>query len=301
MVSNVEWLNENAGRNFPIREDMSRYPVTSGGVAVTDFQFPNFVIVDFLLTVPTDSQPAAAYLATVLKAGTLLTLVFNTDSGIRLASVTIDTSAHVRNQAYYLSGYAPYEDSRGMIVIGDLSNLSDVVPDGVYNFSMSTAAMETTVIRPDVRGVRSIQINDQDNLSEKLYGDVTLISGNNIRMTYDSATNSVLISAISGDNMDEQCACSQYTAKNNIVRLVNGRPIDEVIIAEGECISASMSGNTLTLTDTCSKPCCGCPELESITVALRNLEISVQNIKTSVDQLNVYVTDFVKNVVMLVP
>lgn len=296
MAINVEWLNQNALRNYPVHEDMTRSPVDPGG-AIIPIQMPNYLIVDFVASIPSALFGVDIYLASLMKAGGFLTYVFNVGSE-RIFSAVVDISAHARNQSYNMSGYSPYESSFGVLVVGDLSDLETDVADGIYTFTAETCRMEPCVARVDTAGVTSVRVREQGMDSDKLVGDITLAAGSNIRLEYDEANNVITINAISGDNMSDECDCDEYVFTNNIVRTVNGLPVQSVSLIAGENMEISVSGNRLTFKDTGATPCCGCPELEAITVGLKNLELSIKNMQESSAQLNNYISQFVSSVIL---
>ena len=132
-VLNSEWLNQNAMRAYPFKEDMLLMPVDGGGTVIPSIRLPNYVIVDFVMVVP-DVSGTHMYLSQFAMIGNLITLIMNDQAGLQVATISINTSTHVKNKAYALSGYGTYEDAAGKIVIGDLTHIKDDIADGLYNF-----------------------------------------------------------------------------------------------------------------------------------------------------------------------
>lgn len=295
---NAEWLNENSLRAYPIKEDSLRMPVDDDGVVLTDIVLPNFLLVDMVLTT---AEPAGlrVYLAQIAYVGDLITLVFKDASDVQIASVTVTPSAHSKNQSYVFAGVDTYEDARGTVVLGDLSGLSDALAEGLYTFTLETAELEARVIRPDLRGVRSLQTVNNDAESALIYGHVRLLAGYNVRLSYIEETNTIRIDGISGEGLNDECDCEDLLGQNNVIRTINGIPIEDLIIqGDGSCVEVNTSGNTITIVDKCSEPCCDCPELEFLTQSLQILEGTITRLESYSQELESRITQFVTNYVL---
>jgi hypothetical protein len=272
-----EWLNQNAYRAYPFAEDTRRVSIT------TQVTVPDYLFVDYILTVAGDATLAVRMEQLAFVAG-FLTCVFVDQSGSRVCTLAVDTNTHETNQSYALTGQDTHEDCRGKAVLGDLTNLRQDLPDGAYTFEQ--AVLETSTVRPDIRGVRSLQTASGDVVSEYIYGHVRLIEGSNVRLTYLPTCNGIRIDAISGAGFNEQCECDEQYQLPDCVRRINGINADDVeIVGDGKCVDVSVSGNQIMITDTCSQPCCGCPELEFITTHLDLLQATVQRVEDYADVL----------------
>jgi hypothetical protein len=273
-----EWLNQNSYRAYPLREDTSQ--VSTDG---TETLLPTYLFVDFILTVPGDAS-FSAHIGELAFVGGFLTCLFVDADGTTICTLTVNTNVHTRYQAYELTGQGAYEDARGKAVLGDLTQLRNDIPDGVYTFT--DTMLETTTIRPTIRGVRSIQTASGDMLSERIFGHIKLIEGTNIRLTYLPDQNGIRIDAINGVGFNEVCECDEQYQLPDCVRRINGINAEDVqIIGDGKCVNVSVSGNTITIEDTCSAPCCGCPELEFITTHLDLLQSTLRRVEEYADVL----------------
>lgn len=292
-VINQEWLDRNSSRAYPFKENMQRIPVGSGGTLIPDAQIPNYVIADLVLTVPGDA-PARAYVSQIAIAGNLLTLILSDFDDTQIASLAVDTDAHTTYDGYNITGTGSYSDVRGRIVLGDLSSLSSDIAEGVFTFTPAQTELEASVVRPAVRGVRSLKVNDNGAESDFIYGHVKLLAGSNIRLTYLSGYNTIRIDALDGEGFSEECECDPAVGQNNIVKTINGIAIEDAeIIGDGECVNVNTEGNKIVISDTCSAPCCGCPELEFITDSLKILETTMDNLQNYSQQLSERISNFV--------
>ena len=297
----LEWLNENSLRNYPFRENATLIPSDVGGVALEGIRLPNYLIVDFVLTMPKD-LPQHVYLSQFTKAGKLLTFVIADSGGSVITTVTVLEYLTIGvNQEYDIFGSFGYSDVRGKLVTGDLTRLDEDLPDGLYTFQLDTAEFEYTTIRPAVRGVRSLQLDNDGALSGYIFGHVKLLAGNNVRLTYLPAYNAIRIDAISGGGLNEECDCATVIGRRNIVRTINGIAVEDLTIeGDGQCVTVVPSGNKLVISDVCSTPCCGCPELEFLTQQLKVLDVTISNLQSYANQLHNQITTFVNAFVLTI-
>ncbi len=71
-VSNLEWLNLNSLRAYPFKEDASLRPVN----VVGDIRIPNSLVVDMILTIPSD-EDVSVYLSRLVYAHPTLIFYFS--------------------------------------------------------------------------------------------------------------------------------------------------------------------------------------------------------------------------------
>jgi len=292
---NIEWLNQNSLRAYPLKEDVSRVPT-----GLTDVTLPNYVIVDFILTVAGDPS-VRLYLSQLAYVGNLLTFVISDALSSQVATCTVNVNTHVRNTGYNIVGSDEYSDALGRMVVGDLTNLSRDLAEGLYSFTLATAEFEPSTVRPALRAIRSLRISNQGSESDYIYGHVKLLAGTNLQLTYLAEYKADRIDAVDGGWLNQECECGDEIGKNNIVRLINGVPIEDVeIVGDGQCVDVKVQGNRIVISDICSTPCCGCPELELITESLKVLEATVGNLETYSQQLSDRISSFVTNYILTI-
>jgi hypothetical protein len=267
-----EWLNSNAYRAYPFKEDTPVKAINDVGVSL-----PKYLFVDLVLTIaaPHDVTVRLSQLAFV---GDFITAVFVDSTQRPVTTLTVNTAVHTANTAYALVGQGIYEDARGKAVLGPLDQLKTDLPEGIYTFA---AELETCTVRPDIRGVRSLQVGSGGNLSAYIGGIVKLIEGTNIRLTYLPDVNGIRIDAIAGDGLNEQPDCDDAYELPQCIRSINGVSIqDVVIVGDGKCVEVKTAGNKITISDKCSQPCCGCNELEFITTNLELLQSTLKRLES---------------------
>lgn len=300
MARNIEWLNQNAGRAYPFQEDMMRMPHDASGNVLSALALPNYVIVDMIFTIPSTTS-LRMYLAQLAYTGNILTFVFKeTVSHTTVVTVTVDKLTHTPNQAYSLTGVGDWYDARGWLVVGDLRHLVTAIPESLYSYSETQTLLEVRVVRPALRGIRSLRTTNAGNTSAALYGHIKLLAGANIRLEYDEALNGIWVHAEPNAGYQETCDCLAQS-QQNLVRTINGIPLQDVtLVGDGECVTVTTAGDKITISDKCSEPCCGCPELEFLNESVKILEVSIAHLEEYAEKLAERITTFVTNFVMTV-
>jgi hypothetical protein len=297
---NSEWLNSNSLRAYPLRENSTRYP-TLNGQAVTGTQLPNYVLLDFSIATSAPIE-RRMYVSSVSYTPSSLTLIISDDLGVQVGIVGAFTSTPDQYETYDFVGVGTYAEALGKITIGNLANLVNDFVLGTYTFEIGATEFEPTTIRSGSRGIKSLRIIDTGVTSEPLYGDLTLIAGSNISLTYLPDDNAIRIDAITGDGLIEECACTEESARlTNVVRTINGIAVENFQMEGGDgCIQVESSGNTLKITNKCTEPCCDCPELEFLTQSLQVLNSSIKNLESYAAQLETRMTTFMQSYILTV-
>ena len=273
----TEWLNSNAHRAYPFKEDTPVQAINDLGTVL-----PKYLFVDFVMTIAS-SADVTLRLSQLACAGGFLTAVFTDASNGIVTTLTVNIAAHAANTAYPLVGQGDYADARGKAVVGPLTTLATDLPDGIYTFA---AELESCTVRPDIRGVRSLQIGTLGNMSAAIGGIVKLLEGTNSRLTYVPASNGIRVDAIAGDGLNEVVPCTDGYELPQPIRYINGRNIEDVHIeGDGKCVEVTTSGNVITISDKCSQPCCGCNELEFITTNMQLLQSTIKRLEPFVIML----------------
>ena len=299
MTTAVEWLNSNQYRSYPIQEDCGRQASSLEGVVL-----PNYVLVDANFTISGDLG-VRIYLSQLVYAGNTLNLVFSASDGTifttlsaPLGAVRFDRSAE---NIFWVTGLDVWNDCRGFVTLGDLSRLPQDLPQGVYNFTIDQTMLEARCTRPAIRGVQSLSVTNQGTQSLPLRGDINLIAGANVQFRYDAYNNAIWIDVVPNAGYQEECACDQVGIQNSVVKTINGIAIEDVIIeGDGECVQVVTTGNTITISDLCSKPCCGCPELEFLNQTIDVINSSLSRLEQYTQQLNERITTFATNYLLTV-
>lgn len=298
-IENVEWLNQNMLRAYPVREDADVTPDLPDGTVARGIRLPTCLIADFSFTVPFDAVSGdIPCLTGVSHAGDGFSLEISLGGSV-LTTVTAEISKHAINGSYPLVGSGEYADCGGWIVLGDVARAADELPEGSYRFRPGQVPFEVSTLHMAPRGVRSITAVGKYGLKTyaPLFGNVRLIAGSDMTIRADAPNNALWLDAESGTGYErtDKCTCGQSEG-GRVVRRINGMDVaDVVIVGDGACLTVSQQNTppTVMIRDTCSTPCCGCSELNFVesAVATINRSIAVLNgyaekLRERVEELN---------------
>lgn len=286
--SNLEFLNHNAMRAYPLAADVTGEDVTAS------FKIPTDFIVELILSVHSgiNVQPGRFFLKKINASATgyKITVGYATDSAeIDVATAQVAVSTFTPNKQYQLGGLGAFFGCRGTLVIGSLAGVTDQ-PTGDFNFSLSSARLETDAIRPSVLGVTSLQVENGGNLSSRLHGAIVLVAGKNMQITAVPAEGDeparLVFDAIEGRGLVQPCACADNTATS--IYTINGIPPTadgEFSLLGDDCIKVDPLSNGIQLTDECSKPCCGCPEQTVLTQTAQAITTQAASLENYLSRL----------------
>lgn len=293
---NLQWLNHNSQRSYPITERASKNDIT-GTVRLPD----SFILaMYFPLHISVNVQVDRFHLSTLLVSpvGYAIGIGYSNPSNgesVIVANATIVKATHEPNNTYALAGVNDFDDAVGHVVIGSTAEI-DALPPGLYSFNFAGAALEADAIRPMVRSVAALRVFNGGESSPALYGDIELIAGTNMRL--DFTTNPVTgnpritFNAISGENLNEPCVCDVHDT-GECIRCINGVCSQDgsFSLVGNECIKIETNtGGGLSFSDTCATPCCGCPELEALKTQIDRFDDGATTLQNFVTRLSSEVT-----------
>jgi hypothetical protein len=271
-VRNQEWLDHNSNRSYPLCDDTAQRDSTAG------FSLPKDFLVSLYLAVHAghNVNPAKFFIKTIGAYASGYSVVvgyWNGTTAIPVASALIARAAHTRrNVEYRLSGLGDFVDAAGHLVIGTLDSI-DQQPAGQWEFDFDDARLEVDCLRPQIRNVTALRVRTGTQLSERIYGDVILRAGKNIRITpilVEDEDPVLVFDAIADDGLNEPCICVDETLDDCIRTINRIGPTAEgdFSVLGSDCLEVQSITHGIRLVDTCSEPCCGCAELETVTSAL---------------------------------
>lgn len=292
------WLNENSLREYPFHEGCGLRPNDSAGALVENgWRLPNCLLVDISISVSGAEFDPFLYLGQISIISGSVTLIFNDRAGDRVMSLYVNSSSHNKYDSYQIVGTGSFSDARGIATIGDLEEFFSNTPEGVYSFSSDEARLEPTCIKPSSVGVKTLRAVDSSGYTSLgLVGDVKLVAGENIRFDYERSTNSLWISADPNSGYVEKCECGDNG--ENLVRSINGIAVEDVTLVGDDCVRVSEDGGIISISDSCSKPCCGCAETTFINQTINDLQTSVATLTGNVASLGDRLESFVASYVL---
>lgn len=289
---NLQWLNQNSQRSYPLTTWATKKDL-SDTIAI-----PDDFIVAFYFPVHAglDVEPEKFFLSSLGIYPTGFSIGISYDDGTLApplaAVVSIAISTHTENRSYAVAGVDDYDDCVGSVVIGRLDSIN-ALPPGQYQFDRDGGQIEVDCIRPMIRGVSSIVCVNGLDRSPRLYGDIELVAGDNMRITAsDGETPSIRFDAILGEGLTETCVCDDETT-GPCIRFINGippLPDGNFRVIGDNCLQLTAIENGVQMTDSCSKPCCGCTELDALVRQIDRFADGVLTFQNFVSNLGAEVT-----------
>jgi len=234
----------------------------------------------------------------IFSTGYNVTIAYDdgTSSPPLVASANISKTAHVENTSYALAGSADFDDSVGKLVVGSTEGM-DSAGAGQFIFDFDDGKLDPDVIRPMIRGVSSLTLVNGSNESDRLYGDIELVAGANIRLTpivVSGQDPQIRIDAISGEGLIEECVCEGEDPGICIKRINGVSPTvaGDFTLVGDDCLELETIAHGIQLKDVCSDPCCGCEELEAITRDLERFGDAATTLRNFVNRLEAEVNQF---------
>jgi hypothetical protein len=297
---NLQWLNHNSQRSYPLTERATKTD-TTGTIRIPD----SFIVA---LYFPVHSGLAVQidqfYIQTVLLSPTGYTVAVGyndteTNTQVLVATASIPIAIHVPNTAYALGGVNDFSDSIGQIVIGRLDEIN-LLPQGLYTFNFAGGEIEPDAIRPMIRGISAVRVVNGTEISANIYGDIELVAGTNTRIDFvtTGGTPQIVFNALSNVDLNAACDCD-IPETGECIRCINGVCSDDGNFNFGgnECISVSATNTGIKLEDVCALPCCGCAELDALRMQLDRFSDGVATLQNFVSRLSSEVTQM--NLVVL--
>jgi len=291
-IIGTEWLNSNSLRNYPLSQLATQQANNSS------FEMPNELFVDMKLAVPyiAGLKPAGFYISsiTVYPQGFVFELGYDGEfqapsiavsSPVAFAGFTQNTSVTIKG----ISSGSIYDFSQisGVAIIGDVTKLQGAV--GTLTFNLAGSRLESTVISFGLKRISGIRVVNSGFTTPVLSGQISLQSGSNhsIAVTSSSEYSSLKFNAVDGGGLAETCDCNDIEL-SPCIRTINGLLGDaqgNFTVVGGDCVTVSNGANSISISDTCAKPCCGCNELQVVVTDTENLNNRLTELALQITQL----------------
>lgn len=266
---NLQWSNHNSQRSYPLA-DWGSAVDKSGTIRIPD----SFLVGLYLpIHAWTNIFPEKFYIQSLTVSPVVYGITIGYDDGTiappLVAGIHFARASHTPYLSYALNGAGAFDDVVGRVAFGPLDDI-DQLPPGVYTFDPAATPLETDSINPVIRGVSSLTVVNGSDRSPRIYGDVELVAGTNMRIVAsltDGQPPQITFSAISGEGLNEACACEEV-ADGPAIRFINGippLPDGNFRVVGNRCMDIQPAQNGLRFSDLCSEPCCGCEELTALT------------------------------------
>jgi hypothetical protein len=269
-IWNAGWLTQNTQRTYPFAYDATLLDSTGA------YRVPNALIVAANITARS-TQWLDVSLEQILVSGTEFVLFFTND-----IKATVP-----RSIAAFTS--VPVENAYGFLTIGQVTDIQDW-PLGLYTFPPGVAEFDVDVVRPPLDGFSSIRLQSANGLSEPLYGDVTLVAGNNLSFAFVGGSNAVRLDAIPSPDLTQSCGCDGGGSVTNQkpIYSVNGLKPDAngnvQLEAEG-CFEFRIVDGRLVFKNNCAEPCCDCTELDKVMESVQQFVAGAGNLSQLITRM----------------
>lgn len=296
-IRNLQWADHNTERSYPLTIEATKQDVTAS------FELPDDFIVALYLAAPSELNidPGKFYISSIgnFTSGFGVTISYDAVGGPqKVATANIARSAFSEYSTFRLTGVDTFLNATGSIMLGKVDNI-DQQPPGEFTFDLAGARLETDVVRPNIRALSSLRVQNGADLSRILTGHVVIKAGTNQRITVVQEAGEdpeIVFDAIQGEGLNEECVCEDDEDQAPCIRTLNGIPGTaggDFSLLGFDCLKVQPITNGLQLVDTCSCPCCGCVELEIVTEKAQELaqlartfEISLTNLESRVTQMD---------------
>jgi hypothetical protein len=185
-----------------------------------------------------------------------------------------------------------FQYHRGNISFGSTEQMA-LLPVGAYQFTREHTQFDPSVWRLTPIGVTGIYIQSADlETRGPITGNVTFSGGTNVllRAETENSKTVILVDAYDGSGFNDE---ETTTASKPGIKTINGKSPDsagDFVIVGGTCVEITASAGMITIEDTCSSPCCGCAELETVTSQLETLQTRAEDLNTGLANLQTEVT-----------
>lgn len=273
-MENLDFLNQNTLRAFPIREITTRSSVDDRFVIPDDF------LVDLIMAIDSDVT-SRYYISEIINLPEQILISISNQAGSLIGNFTVVQNAHTLYKEYYLAPTAEFAGANAKLVVAKLDSLRSL-PTGTFNFDLSDTEFETRTILPMPTGItRLVFEDDNDNLFSAT-GNVKMLARLNLRFRKEGQT--VYLDAGNGLGLNLICEAAGPAIKtiNHIPPTSDGN----FNVSFLDCDSIEATTNGIILSDSCNKPCLGCDEISQLTDRLVSLESDLIKLRKFFDDLN---------------
>ncbi len=283
-IDNLDFLNANSLRNYPLKEGVSRISSDLAFTIPTDFA------VDFQLAASYDPS-RRFYLSRLSNFDDTIIIEVSDASDVLAGTFTIVAANHWQYKDYYFVPASAYTGANGLLTINSLASINKQ-PSGVFTFTLTTTEFETRTIIPSIKGINRITFANTTGDAYTLTGDVVIEARTNLRFKVGDEPNKIILDAGNGLGLNTICEDPL-----RCIKTINGIPPDNdgnFTLDFSDCATLTpIPANTgLLLEDICCKPCVGCNDIEELTNRLMEAETALITLRQYYSDLLSLFTDF---------
>lgn len=274
-VEQLDFLNQNSYRNYPIKDNLSK--LSTDGI----FTIPDDFLVDLVLCASSDVTKRF-YISRISNYGSSIVVDVSDNSNVYVGSFTVATSSHTQNKDYFLVVGSAYTQANGKLTVGGVATMI-TLPAGIFTFAITATEFLPRTCIPSTRGINRIIFSDNLGNVYSVTGDVNLVARSNMRLTFDEGDNSIVFDAGNGLGLNSQCDPEQLP-----IRTINGisPDVDGNFTLDGtDCAEFTVITNGLLLQDVCSQTCVGCEEGGLLTERFQQIDSDLLLVRNQVQAL----------------
>lgn len=282
-IDNLDFLNLNSIRNYPIKEGASRISDNEA------FTLPNDLIVDLQLAATYDPS-VEFFISKISNFSDTITIQISDIAGTIAGYFTINVANVTKYSSIYFSAADSYIEATGVLTVGSLDGLLEQ-PTGNYFFTSTATKLEARAVIPALKGINRVIFQNANGTTFEATGDITIVARTNLRFSNPEA-NKIVIDA--GEDLGLNIDCGDVPP---CIKTINTLPPDEngnFTLDFSDCVTLTpIPANTgLVIQDVCCKPCTGCNEIETLTNRLTTLESSLLALRNYFDSLNTLFNEY---------
>ena len=318
-ILGISWLSTNSLRNYPLSQSATCFSQEGNWKLPDDFLVDLKLAVPFIMMTGVDViRPYSAYFylsgIQVFPQGFIISISYmdGLNEVLVATSAPVSFTSFTANSTVVLRGvtesnttttttYKDFGPSYGIAVLGKVDSLIGM--SGNIKFDLAGGRLESSVVAFGPRRISGLKVYDDAQVSNLVYGQVALISGANHRIDSSGSPTtgfSLVFSARDVTDFSAECGCPDIIL-GDCIRTINNVPPGgggggggggngNIDITGGDCISISPGPTSITIADQCSKPCCGCGELQYITQDITALNASISSMRTNLSTLSGHVS-----------
>lgn len=275
-MNNLDFLNLNSLRSFPIRENLTR--ISTDGL----FQIPDNFMVDLTLSLG-GSVEERYYIGKITNRSDYIEVWVYDEDNSDVGVFTVPIDGFLPNKDVYLVASDSYPGAVGRLTVFSLDGMTEAAA-GTFSFTLATAELEMRTVVPAFTGVSRVQLTDGTR-TFNYTGNVTMTFGSNLRIREGTG---IIIDAGEGLGLNKECNDTGVAIKS-----INGVVPDSdgaFTLVPSECAVFEAIEFGLLFKDGCSQPCQGCEELEQLTARSIATEADILVIRNVVDNLQQQLT-----------
>jgi hypothetical protein len=292
-ITNQEFLQHNSNRSYPLSERATKRPISG----TADFLIPdNFLVAAKIVvnTTPNVCDISNFYIGRIASynGGVLIEIYHNTGKGnIKVGTATaIDTGEF--NTTFIINGLHTAGFDYGLtghITVGTFEQMKGCLGD--FTFDLAGGRFDPDVVQYSTASVTSVTVVSNGHTYAPIRGDIKLVAGKNVSLqaiqNKDQATEIHIHRQI---NEAEIPKCVKSI--NSVTPTEDGQIWFE---SATQCLKITDDANRIVVNETCSEPCCGCEEFETIVSSIENILQSITNMQVYQQQLEQQIQQLLRN------